>query len=193
MANFSGDLIILQERLKGINIYLIGMMGSGKSTIGGLLAKQLGYRFIDTDDIISKTTNQSITDIFATEGEDVFRDLESQVLSEICAYKKFVVATGGGIILKQMNWSYLRHGMIIWLNVPVEELYDRLKEDQTRPLLQHPDPLQQLQTLLEKRQSLYAQADLEIKINPGGVPQQVVTQILEKIPTILKPQSYGLN
>lgn len=77
----------MQERLKGINIYLIGMMGSGKSTIGGLLAKQLGYRFIDTDDIISKTTNQSITDIFATEGEDVFRDLESQVLSEICAYK----------------------------------------------------------------------------------------------------------
>lgn len=183
----------MQAQLKGINIYLIGMMGSGKSTVGRLLAKQLGYRFMDTDDLISQTARQSISDIFATEGEAVFRELESKVLSEICAYKKFVVATGGGIIIKQMNWSYLRHGIIIWLNVPVEELYNRLKEDQTRPLLQHPDPLQQLQTLLEKRQSLYAEADLEIKINPGGVPQQVATQILEKIPTILKPQSHGLN
>jgi Shikimate kinase len=183
----------LEEKLKGINIYLIGMMGSGKSTIGKLLAKELGYRFIDTDDIISQATHQSISDIFATEGEAAFRDLESQVLSEICAYKKFVIATGGGIILKQMNWSYLRHGIIIWLNVPVEELYNRLKEDQTRPLLQHPDPLQQLQTLLQQRQPLYSQADLEIMVDSDDIPEQVATQILEKIPTILKPQYNSLN
>jgi shikimate kinase len=183
----------LQEQLKGINIYLIGMMGAGKTTVGQLLAKQLGYRFIDTDDLISKATHQSISDIFATEGEEAFRDIESQVLSQLCAYKKFVIATGGGIILKQMNWSYLRHGIIIWLNVPVEELLNRLKEDTTRPLLQHPDPLQQLQTLLEKRKSLYAQADLEIMINSGDIPEQINTQILEKIPSILKPKSNALN
>lgn len=185
------------EQLQGINIYLIGMMGSGKTTIGELLAKQLGYRFVDTDDLITKATHQSISDIFATEGEEAFREIESQVLSQLCAYQKFVIATGGGIILKKMNWSYLRHGIIIWLNVPVEELYNRLKEDTTRPLLQHPNPLNQLQTLLEQRTPLYAQSDLEIMINSGDNPEQITDQILEKIPSILKPKSNinldGLN
>ncbi|HEY9867143.1 MAG TPA: shikimate kinase, partial [Candidatus Obscuribacterales bacterium] len=71
----------MQAQLKGINIYLIGMMGAGKSTVGRLLAKQLGYRFMDTDDLISQTARQSISDIFATEGEAAFRELESKVLS----------------------------------------------------------------------------------------------------------------
>lgn len=183
----------MQEQLQGINLYLIGMMGSGKTTIGQILAKQLDYRFIDTDELISKVANQSIAEIFATEGEEAFRDIESQVLSQLCAYQKFVISTGGGIILKKMNWSYLRHGIIIWLNVPVEELYNRLKEDTTRPLLQHPEPLKQLQTLLEQRTPLYAQADLEIMINSGDTPEEISNQILEKIPSILKPKSNALN
>lgn len=188
MLNLKGAITLL-EQLQGVNIYLIGMMGSGKTTIGQLLAKQLGYRFVDTDDLITKATHQSISDIFATEGEEAFREIESQVLSQLCAYQKFVIATGGGIILKKMNWSYLRHGIIIWLNVPIEELYNRLKEDTTRPLLQHPNPLKQLQTLLEQRNLLYAQADLEIRVNSGDYPEQVTAKILEKVPSILKPKS----
>lgn len=184
---------ILKQQLNGVNIYLIGMMGAGKSTVGQDLSRKLGYKFLDTDDLIKKVAGQSISDIFAKEGEEKFRDLESQVLSQICAYKQLVIATGGGIVLRSMNWSYLRHGIIIWLNVPVEALYQRLKGDTTRPLLQHPDPLGQLQNILEQRQTLYGQGDLEIQVNINDQSEEVAAKIIEKIPSILKPQIKAMN
>ncbi len=182
-----------KQQLNGINIYLIGMMGAGKTTVGQGLAKELGYKFLDTDDLITKIAGQSISNIFAQEGEDSFRELESKVLSQVCAYQHLVIATGGGIVLRSMNWSYLRHGIIVWLNVPVEELYNRLKEDTTRPLLQHPDPLGQLQNLLEQRKHLYAQGDLEIQVNLGSQPEEVTAKILDQIPSILKPKVNSMN
>lgn len=178
--------ILLSDDLKGLSLYLIGMMGSGKTTVGRMLAEQLQYHFFDTDALIEQTTQQSISEIFATSGEANFRTLESQVLSELSAYKRLVIATGGGIVLQQMNWSYLRHGLIIWLDVPIDQLFDRLAEDTTRPLLQDPDPKQKLQTILEQRQSLYAQADLRIPVSIGESPEQVITHILSAIPTVLR-------
>ncbi len=173
--------------LKGVNLYLIGMMGAGKTTVGRLLAKQLHYQFFDTDALIEQVSGQPISTIFAEQGEPVFRQLETQVLSQLSAYTHLTIATGGGVVLERTNWSYLQHGIIVWLDVPVEELFTRLSRDQTRPLLQNSDPLGTLKQLLAQRQPLYAQADLRIDVAPQEAPIQVATRIIETLPTILKP------
>ncbi|WP_416676936.1 shikimate kinase [Egbenema bharatensis] len=176
------------DRLEGLNLYLIGMMGAGKTTVGQELATRLGYRFFDSDMVIEQSTGQSITEIFATSGEAAFRQIESQVLAELASYTRLVIATGGGIVLQQMNWSYLRHGLIVWLDVPVDALYDRLKTDSSRPLLQQADPKHTLETLLNQRQSLYAQADLHVRIGVRETPEQICDRILQSIPGVLKPK-----
>ncbi|MFM2061840.1 MAG: hypothetical protein RLZZ507_1510 [Cyanobacteriota bacterium] len=178
----------MSNLLKGVNLYLIGMMGVGKSTVGRLLAQELGYGFLDTDDVIVKAAGKSINDIFTVEGEAAFRQLESDVLAQVCAYTKLTIATGGGIVLRQENWGYLRHGLIVWLDVPVDILLKRLAEDETRPLLQDPDPEAKLRSLLEQRQPLYSQADLHITITEEQTPAEIVTRILAAIPSVLKTQ-----
>lgn len=176
----------ISSMLQGINLYLIGMMGCGKTTVGRLLAEHLGYVYIDTDELIKTATGRTINQIFAQEGEATFRELESQVLAQVCCHTKLSVATGGGIILRRENWSYLHHGLIVWLDVPPEILYNRLLEDNTRPLLQDQDPQGKLRSLLQQRQPLYAQADLRIAVDELDTPEQIATLTLEKIPTILK-------
>ncbi|WP_427161570.1 shikimate kinase [Aliinostoc sp. HNIBRCY26] len=176
----------MSSLLQGVNLYLIGMMGAGKSTVGQLLAKQLGYGFIDTDNVIAQSAKKSINQIFAEEGEAAFRQLESDVLGQVCAYTKLTVATGGGIVLKRENWSYLHHGLIVWLDAPVELLYTRLAEDTTRPLLQDPDPQSKLRSLLEQRTPLYSQADLRIHITEEETPEQIVDKIMAAIPSVLR-------
>lgn len=176
----------MNSLLQGVNLYLVGMMGAGKTIVGKLLATQLGYRFVDTDAVIEEVTKQSITQIFARFGEPAFRQLESQVLAQVCAYTNLAIATGGGIVMRRENWSYLHHGLVVWLDVPVELLYARLTDDTTRPLLNDPDPLGKLQTLLEQRQPLYAQADLRITVSDEETPEQIATRVLKKIPDILK-------
>lgn len=178
----------LIDRLKGINFYLIGMMGAGKTTIGRQLAASLGYQFFDTDSVVEQASGQSVSQLFSTAGEPAFRDLETQVLAELSTYRRLVIATGGGIVLKQSNWSYLQHGIIIWLDVPIATLVDRLKTDTTRPLLQTEDPQAKLQALLKDRQPLYQQADLQISITADESPEAITDRILTNIPTILKPE-----
>jgi shikimate kinase len=172
--------------LQGVSLYLIGMMGAGKSTVGRLLAKQLGYGFVDTDDVIAQAAGKSINQLFAEEGEAAFRQLESDVLAQVSAHLNLTIATGGGIVMRRENWSYLRHGLIVWLDVPVEVLYSRLAEDTTRPLLQDPNPQGKLRSLLEQRQPLYAQADLHIMVNEGDTPEQIANKVMEAIPSVLK-------
>ena len=110
------------------------------------------------------------------------------MLAQVCAYTKLSVATGGGIILRRENWSYLHHGLVVWLDVPVEILCSRLAEDTTRPLLQDTtDRILKMRSLLEQRQSLYAQADLQITVREGETPEQIATRVVEKIPSVLKP------
>lgn len=176
----------MSSLLQRVSLYLIGMMGTGKSTVGRLLAKQLGYDFVDTDDVIVQLTGKSINQLFAEEGEAAFRQLESDVLAQVSAHLNLTVATGGGIVMRRENWSYLRHGLIVWLDVPVEVLYARLAEDTTRPLLQDPDPQGKLRSLLEQRQPLYAQADLHIMVKEGETPEQIANKVMEAIPSVLK-------
>lgn len=173
--------------LKGTNLYLIGMMGAGKTTVGRLLAAQLNYRFFDTDAVVEQVAGRSIREVFAQSGEAAFRQLESQVLAELCAYTRLTIATGGGIILKRENWGYLRHGIVVWLDVPIAQLQARLEADTTRPLLQQTDPVSQLQTLLEQRQPLYAQADVHLRYTMAEPPEQVAARAIEQIKQVLKP------
>lgn len=178
----------MENLLKGVNLYLVAMPGSGKTTVGRELAKQLNYGFVDTDVIVEKAAgDRSIAQIFAELGEAEFRSLESKVLAQVCAFTKLVISTGGGIVLQQENWSYLHHGLIVWLDLPVDLLYTRLAGDTTRPLLQGVDPLAKLRSLFEQRQPLYAQADLRITVSADETPEQIATRVMEQIPSVLKP------
>jgi shikimate kinase len=180
------SLIAPIPALKNLNIYLIGMMGCGKSTIGQLLAEQLKYKFFDTDHLIEQVSRQSVNDIFAMAGEEEFRSIEAKVLAEISAYTKLVVATGGGIVLRRSNWGYLQQGLVVWIDVPAEVLWERLASDATRPLLRTVNPQEQLTQLLASRRQRYAEADLHILVTAQQTPQSVAADILAKIPTVLK-------
>ncbi|BAU11269.1 shikimate kinase [Leptolyngbya sp. NIES-3755] len=167
--------------LNGVSVFLIGMMGVGKTTIGQLLAKRLDYDFLDVDQFIEQATGQTVSTIFADSGEAIFRQLETATLSQVSARLRRVVATGGGIVLAQENWSYLKHGVIIWLDVPVEQLKERLSQDATRPLLQNQDLTARLTQLSEERRSRYAQADIHIQVLPDETPEQVTEKIVNAI------------
>jgi shikimate kinase len=176
----------LRQRLEGLNLYLVGMMGSGKSTAGRHLAEQLGYRFLDADTSLEQVAGRSIPEIFASDGEAGFRALEAAVLNQIAAWHSLVVATGGGVVTRPENWGHMRQGVVIWLDAPEELLLQRLAADPTpRPLMASPDPAARLRQLLAERRPLYAQADLQI-VQDGGPPQRVAAQILEALPGILR-------
>ena len=176
----------MNNLLQGINLYLVGMMGAGKTTVGRLLASELGYGFVDTDEVITASAKKTINKIFAEEGEAEFRLLESDVLSQVSAYTKLAVATGGGIILKRENWSYLHHGLIVWLDATPELLYNRLKEDTTRPLLQDSNPLLKITNILKERESLYSLADLRITLQERETPEEIAKRVMKQIPSVLK-------
>ncbi|MEO1067636.1 MAG: shikimate kinase [Cyanobacteria bacterium J06638_6] len=175
----------LIERLNGLNLYLIGMMGAGKSSTGADLAARLGYQFFDTDAVIEAAAGQSVAKIFAGQGEAVFRQLESKVLEELAAYRRLVIATGGGIVTQQQNWSYLHHGIVVWLDVPPAVLQARLAGDTGRPLLQGEDGDAKLTALLADRQPLYAQADVRVAIaadeTVDAIAERVLTLVAERI------------
>jgi shikimate kinase len=173
--------------LQGLNVYLIGMMGAGKSTIGKLLAERLGYQFFDTDTTIEQLAQQPITEIFQTVGEKEFRQLETQVLAEISAYTRLVVATGGGITIKLENWNHLQQGLVVWLDASVDTLVERLNEDTSRPILNTPGDLHsKLEEILAARRDRYAASDLRIPITSNLQPIEIVEQIVATIPTVLK-------
>ncbi|MBE9080498.1 shikimate kinase [Romeria aff. gracilis LEGE 07310] len=181
----------LTADLKGTNIYLVGMMGTGKTTVGKQLAQQLGYRFLDTDELIEQAAGQPIPDIFAESGEAGFRALETQVLSQVSAYTRLVIATGGGIVIEQMNWSYLQYGVVVWLDVPVPELMNRLRGDRSRPLLQDTDLKDRLETLWQQRANRYRQADVQVQA-VGGVGA-IAAQVLEAIGAVVKSDRAGVR
>ena len=170
----------MNKLLQGVDVYLIGMMGSGKSTIGRILARKLKYRFFDTDDLIERVAQKPIKEIFASRGETYFRDLETQVLKEVSSYTNSAIATGGGIIQKPVNWSYLRQGLVVWLDVEFETLKRRLARDRNRPLAS------KLETLVQERRPLYAQADMQIQTSGNQSPEQVADRIIARIPEFIK-------
>ena len=176
----------LKQRLGGRSLYLVGMMGSGKTSTGHPLAERLGYGFVDADAVIEQAAGCSIPEIFERDGEAGFRALESQVLNAITQRHSLVVATGGGVVTQQENWGLLHSGIVIWLDVVPEQLMQRLRADSTvRPLLQTDDPDAALNTLLNQRRPLYAEADLTVVIDQE-TPDAVADGILQLLPSLLK-------
>ncbi|MBA4736926.1 MAG: shikimate kinase [Synechococcus sp.] len=178
--------LTLKQRLAGRSLYLVGMMGSGKTSTGRPLAERLGYGFVDADAVIEQAAGCGIPEIFDRDGEAGFRSLESQVLSAISQRHSLVVATGGGVVTQPENWGLLHSGIVIWLDVVPDQLLQRLNADSTeRPLLQTADPEAALNALLNERRPLYAEADLTVVINEE-TPETVADGILQLLPSLLK-------
>jgi shikimate kinase len=146
------------------SLYLVGMMGAGKSTVGRLLARRLKLRFLDCDQEIERRCGVKIPLIFEIEGEAGFRARETQVLAELAALESVVLATGGGAVLAEENRRRLAgHGTVIYLRARPEDLYQRVRHDQNRPLLATRDPLRRLRQMHAERDPLYASiADLVV-------------------------------
>lgn len=141
------------------SIFLVGMMGAGKTTIGRALAQRLGREFVDTDRILVERTGVPVATIFEIEGEAAFRRRESAVLAEYGAQGGCVISTGGGAVLTPENRELMRrHGTVIYLRARIEHLWERTRHDTSRPLLATPDPRGTLSKLLVERDPLYREA-----------------------------------
>jgi len=175
----------INKLLLGRSIFLIGMMASGKSKTGPKLAELLKYKFIDVDNLVEKVAKQSIELIFKEEGEEAFRQLETQCLQEIIKLPSTIVSTGGGVILKKENWGILRQGIIVWLDINQEVALERLKDqNNTRPLLSGRDLKKQYINIFNKRKELYSQADIRIQIQNQSIEeisQKIITEIYNKL------------
>jgi shikimate kinase len=143
----------------GGNVYLVGMMGAGKTTLGKALARKTGQEFVDTDRLLVERTGVPVTTIFEIEGEEGFRRRESALLREVAARAGSVVATGGGAVLAPENRGAMREsGTVVYLRARLDNLWERLRHDSTRPLLATPDPRATLAAILEERDPLYREA-----------------------------------
>ena len=175
----------LKEKLGGRNIFLIGMMGSGKSQTGPVLAKMINYAFVDTDDVIEKASKQSISSIFEKDGEKVFRDVEKKVLKEISQHHSLVIATGGGLVTLPENWGILHQGIVIWLDLDLRRSIKRLESDQKRrPLLLGDNLAENFSQIYESRKPIYLESDLRIEVEDQA-PHEVATMIAKHLPSIL--------
>ena len=175
----------LKEKLGGRNIFLIGMMGSGKSQTGPVLAKMINYAFVDTDDVIEKASKQSISSIFEKDGEKVFRDVEKKVLKEISQHHSLVIATGGGLVTLPENWGTLHQGIVIWLDLDLRRSIKRLESDQKRrPLLLGDNLAENFSQIYESRKPIYLESDLRIEVEDQS-PYEVATMVAEHLPSIL--------
>lgn len=160
------------------NIFLVGPMGAGKSTIGRLLASELNLFFRDSDRVIEERTGADIPWIFDMEGEDGFRDRETAVLTELATEADVVIATGGGIILRPQNREIMQtSGYVCYLTASIDQLVERTSRDKKRPLLQVDNPRQKIIDLLSHRDPLYrATADFVINTDrrsPKAVAQEI--------------------
>jgi len=160
------------------NIVLTGFMGAGKSSVGRALSEKTGMPVIDTDDEIEERAGMAITEIFEKHGEDHFRELERQVVAQVSALEGHIIITGGGVVLKKENMDNLRkNGVIFYLSAPPKVIYDRVKDETHRPLLQVEDPLGRIKELLEFRAPFYADNDFTIDTS-GLTVDEVAEEVL---------------
>ncbi len=160
-------------------IFLVGFMGSGKSTIGILLSEYLGWEFVDLDKVIEEKEGMKIKDIFAVKGEDYFRNLEIKTLKDILSKEKVVVATGGGLGARREAMEIMKaNGFVVWLDISFEEFMKRCGKDPNRPLLKKGRG--ELEKLFNERRKVYREADL--RVDGGQSPYFIVKSIIDKLP-----------
>jgi len=162
------------------NLALVGFMGTGKTSVGRLVAEQLRFEFLDTDELIQTRTGRTIAGIFEQDGEPNFRALERQIVGELAARNKTVIATGGGLPANQENLASLKiHALVVCLWSSPEKIWERVRNQSHRPLLHDPDPQRKIRELLELRAPFYRQADVLINTDLRSareVAQQIVLQ-----------------
>ena len=169
------------NHIKHKNIFLVGFMGAGKSTVGKILADKTGYKFYDADSYIEEQAGTTITQIFADHGEPYFRDLESEATEELAKKENQVIATGGGVVQRDRNWDAMKkNGITVYLKATVETIWERIKDDTSRPLLQVENPVDTARELLEKRTPMYEKADIVLDTD-GLSPEVVAEEILSSI------------
>lgn len=159
------------------NVYLVGFMGSGKSTIGPLLAQRLGFKFVDLDQLIEKQSGKTIVEIFETHGEDYFRSLETAALMHLSSGQKSVIALGGGTFVTRENRELVKEsGTSVWLKVSLEEAVRRCRKESQRPLA-HDET--HFEDLYKRRQPVYQHADIHIETE-GKDSESICDLILQK-------------
>ena len=163
-----------------MNIILIGFMGAGTSEVGHRLADALKMNFLDTDELIENTEERKISEIFKTEGEDHFREMETEVLKTLQDYDSFVLSTGGGMVLRDENVALLKAmGPVILLWADPPAVYERVKNETHRPLLDVPDPQAEIIKILEYRKPFYDRA-ADYKVDTSRkIPEEVAKDILK--------------
>ena len=169
-----------------MNIFIVGPMGSGKSTVGKIISSELFLNFFDTDEEIETRTGASIDWIFDLEGEDGFRKRESKILEEMVQQNSIVLSTGGGIILSETNREHLSsRGTVFYLATPISVQLERTSKDKDRPLLKNDDPGKILEKLHQARESLYEEVADYIVNTEGKSSQEVSEEIIKLV------KSYG--
>ena len=169
-----------------MNIFIVGPMGSGKSTVGKIISSELFLNFFDTDEEIETRTGASIDWIFDLEGEDGFRKRESKILEEMVQQNSIVLSTGGGIILSETNREHLSsRGTVFYLATPISVQLERTSKDKDRPLLKNGDPGKILEKLHQARESLYEEVADYIVNTEGKSSQEVSEEIIKLV------KSYG--
>jgi shikimate kinase len=169
------------------NIYLIGLMGAGKTTIGRQLARTLKLPFYDSDKAIEESTGVDIPTIFEFEGEEGFRDREQKMLQQLTKMQGIILATGGGAILREENRKLLKeNGFIVYLQCSVDRILERTRRDSQRPLLNTDNPRERIETLFAQREPLYLSC-ADYKIDTGVLQSKVVvSHILEEYKSVYR-------
>ncbi|RAL44009.1 hypothetical protein DM860_014146 [Cuscuta australis] len=199
--------------LSGRCIYLVGMMGSGKTTVGRIMAEALDYSFFDCDTLIEQAVGgSSVSEIFKIHGEGFFRDNETEVLRKLSLMRQIVVSTGGGAVVRPINWKYMHKGVSVWLDVPVDALARRISSVGThsRPLLHNESgdiyakTLKRLSTLLNERGNAYANAKARVCLEKNAAkrgscdicnisPTEIAIEALEQIKNFLKKENVKVH
>lgn len=165
-----------------INIFLIGFMGSGKSTVASCLAKEYGMEVVEMDQVIVEREGMSISDIFAQKGELYFRDVESQLLIEIQEKQDRVISCGGGVVLREQNVKEMKKcGKVVLLNAKPETILERVKDDENRPLLQGKKDVSFISNMLEQRRPKYERAADFVIDTDGKDAEEICQEIFDRI------------
>lgn len=176
----------LYEMMNPLNVYLVGMMGSGKSSVAKILSTNLNYKCTDIDSLIQSEIGMPIAEYFTQYGETRFREMETAILSNVANNPCQVVATGGGLVLREENWKFLRRGIVVFLNPSMSTIMNRLVKNPTelssRPLLQKgPDPRRILEDLMKKRQQYYLQADIHVPVDESQSLHDVADTVAQRV------------
>lgn len=169
-------------------IVLVGLMGSGKTAVGNLIAQKLGAAFIDSDQEIEKAANMSIAEIFERDGEAFFRVKEAQIIARLLRSEPSILSTGGGAYMSEKNRDEIsKCGVALWLRADLDLLWERVRHKDTRPLLQVENPLEVLKSLYEARSPQYAKAEIVVDAETDLTLDEMANKVVEAL--LRSPQS----